>query len=352
MLLPGSPEGGHTGTMLVFGLIGAGFIGRLHAENLAGHPEVDLRCVADIDLDAAKEVAEKYGVNAVGDTASVFNDLRIDAVLIASDARTHGELITSAANAGKAIFCEKPIDTDLHRAETSVREVDASGVPFQIGFNRRFDPTHEAVYDAVRSGGVGSVEMVVITSRDPEPPPMDYLVKSPGCLWHDNMIHDFDMARWMLGEEPTEIFATASCLVDPEIGRRGEVDTAMVVLKTAGGALCHINASMRAAYGHDQRVEVFGSKGMAASNNVRPTAVETWTKDGARRDNPPYFFLDRYPDSYRRELAHFIEAVEKGRPTRTGTHDGLQALVLSFAARESHGAGAPLKVSELGRGKA
>lgn len=330
--------------MLGFGLIGAGFIGRLHAENLARHPEASFRCVVDVNLETAKEVADKYGVKAAGDAAFVFDDPKIDAVLIASDARTHGDLIRSAARAGKAIFCEKPIDIDLQRAGASAREVDASGVPFLVGFNRRFDPSHRAVHDAVRAGDVGEIEMVVITSRDPEPPTMDYLAKSPGCLWHDNMIHDFDMARWMLGEEPTEVFATASCLVDPEIEQLGEVDTAMVVLKTAGGALCHINSSMRTAYGYDQRVEVFGSKGMIMSNNARPTTLEHWTKNGARRDNPLHFLLDRYPDSYRRELEHFIEAVESGEPPLTGTHDGLRALVLSLAAEESDRAGAPVKV--------
>ena len=333
--------------MVNFCLFGGGVIGTVHGGNIAAHPEAKLRYVVDPDPEAVHKLANCHGAESLTDPHTALDEPEIDAVLIASSAHTHAELITHAARAGKPIFCEKPLDLDPERVETCVREVKTAGVPFQIGFHRRFDAHHRAVHASVRSGDVGQVELVSITSRDSESPALDYFAHNPECLWKDMMIHDFDMARWLLGEEPTEIFAAASCLVEPDLERLGEVDTAMVTLRTASGALCHINASLRTAYGYDQRTEVFGSKGMVAASNLRPTTVERHTAAGTCRDNLLHFFLDRYTESYRSELDHFIDALRNGTPPSPGIEDGRRALLLAVAGAESNRTGAPIKLSGL-----
>lgn len=331
--------------MVGFCLFGAGLIGKVHAANIAAHPGAELRTVVDIDATAGQRLADEHSAVYSDDAEAAIGDPQVDAVLIASDGRTHAEVAIPAARAGKAIFCEKPLDLDLGRAEALAREVEAAGVPFQIGFHRRFDPHIGALREAVDSGEVGRVELVCITSRDAEMPPLEYFERTPGCMWKDMVIHDFDVAAWLLGEEPTEVFAAASCMIEPELARLSEVDTAVVTLKTAGGAMAQINASMRTTYGYDQRAEVFGSKGMAAMDNLRPTAVERYAAEGTRRDNPLYFFLDRFPDCYRVELDHFVSALASGTPPSPGLGDGLRAIRLAEAAMRSHREAVPVALS-------
>ena len=321
---------------------GAGRIGRIHAANVAAHPKATLRYVVDVAEQTAESLAERYGA-AVADAPTALGDATVDAVIVASTTDTHAELIEAAARAGKAIFCEKPIDLDLGPVDRCLAEVERRGVMLMVGFNRRFDPSFAALHRTLGEGRIGRIELVSITSRDPEPPPMDY-VKGSGGLFRDLTIHDFDMARWLLGEEPVEVFAWASCLVDDAIGAAGDVDTAVVVLKTAGGAICQINNSRRAVYGYDQRIEVLGSSGMLQAGNRTPTSVELSTADGIVRDKPLYFFLERYADSYRAELDHFIACVRGEATPLIGARDGRMALVLAEAAWESHRRGKPVKV--------
>ncbi len=321
---------------------GAGRIGRIHAANVAAHPKAALRYVVDIDAEAAKPLAERYEA-AVADAPTALGDATVDAVIIASATDSHAELIEAAARAGKAIFCEKPIDLDPGPVGRCLAEVERHGVTLMVGFNRRFDPSFAALHRTLDEGRIGRVELVSITSRDPEPPPMDY-VKGSGGLFRDMTIHDFDMARWLLGEEPVEVFAWASCLVDDAIGAAGDVDTAVVVLRTDGGAICQINNSRRAVYGYDQRIEVFGSSGMLQAGNRAPTSVELTTTDGVVRDKPLYFFLERYAESYKAELDHFIACVRGEATPLVGARDGHMALVLAQAAWESYRRGKPVKV--------
>jgi myo-inositol 2-dehydrogenase/D-chiro-inositol 1-dehydrogenase len=252
-------------------------------------------------------------------------------------------LIEASARAGKAIFCEKPVDLSLERVDRCLAEVARLGVPLMIGFNRRFDPSFAALHQALRDGRVGKVELVQITSRDPGPPPIEY-VKVSGGLFRDMMIHDFDMARWLLDADPVEVFASASCLVEPEIGAVGDVDTAAVTLRTAGGALAVITNSRRAVYGYDQRIEALGSAGMLQAGNCWPTTVETSTAEAVSRDTPLYFFLERYAEAYRIELDHFIESLAQGTAPAVGARDGRMALALAEAAVESWKSGTPVTV--------
>lgn len=319
--------------MIEISQFGAGRIGRIHAGNIAAHENARLRHVVDVDAAAARALAARTGAR-VSDADAAMADPEVDAVVIASSTDTHADLIEAAARAGKAIFCEKPIDLELDRAARCVDTVAAAGVPFQVGFNRRFDPSFLAVHDAIRGGRIGALEMLVITSRDPEPPPPDY-VKVSGGLFRDMMIHDFDMARWLMGAEPIELFAMAGCLVDPAIGAMGDVDTAVVTMRADTGALCQISNSRRAVYGYDQRVEAFGAAGMVRAGNRAPTTLEASTADGVTRDKPLYFFLERYAEAYAAELDHFLDCVRSGRPPAVGGNDGHRALLLAEAANQS-----------------
>ncbi len=321
--------------MLGFALFGAGLAGHIHSANLAANPRVNLVTICDVVAEAARGLAEKHGVAPASDADMVLSDPAVDAVVICSSTATHVDLLTACAKAGKAVFCEKPIDLDLDRVVRCREEIAGLDVPIQIGFNRRFDPSHRAVYDAVRSGEVGQVEMVIVTSRDPEPPPIEY-VKTAGGLFRDMMVHDFDMARFILGEEPVRVSAMGSALVDAEIGRLGHVDTAMAMIQAESGALCHLDNSFRAVYGYDQRVEVFGSGGMVRSDNLRPTAMERYGAAATTvRDPLLPFFAERYAESYAREIDDFIDSVEAGREPSVTFDDGYRALVLAAAADES-----------------
>lgn len=319
--------------MLQICQFGAGRIGRMHADNLARHPAYRLRYVVDVHEPAAREVAESTGAE-VATTEQALADPSIDAVLIASSTDTHADLIEAAARAKKAILCEKPIDLVRARVDACLAVVAQERVPLMIGFNRRFDTNFRALKCALDAGRVGAVEMIAITSRDPGPPPAAY-IKVSGGLYRDMMIHDFDIARWLLGEEPTQVFAAGSCLVDPEIGRLDDVDSAIVVLRTGSGRLCQISCSRRATYGYDQRIEVLGSQGMVRADNVRTTTVEIADQAGMHGDKPPHFFIERYATAYLAELDHFAEAIQAGRPPSPSGEDGRRALALADAAVES-----------------
>lgn len=319
--------------MLEFCQFGAGRIGAIHADNIALHKGAKLRYVVDVNEAAAQAVADKYGAK-VASTQTALADPAVGAVIIASSTNTHADLIEASARAGKAIFCEKPIDLSLERVESCLEVAKEAGVPLALAFNRRFDPSFAALRKRLVEGEVGDVEMVSITSRDPAPPPLEY-IKVSGGLFRDMMIHDLDIARWLLGEEPVEITATASCLVDPAIAEAGDVDSALVTLRTAGGSLCQISNSRRAAYGYDQRIEVHGSKGMLRVENHQPTTVEASTEAGITRDKPLYFFLERYAAAYRAELDAFVDAVSCGEAPSPGGDDGHAALRLADAALQS-----------------
>ena len=326
--------------MLRFALFGAGRIGRVHAANVAQHPGAKLASVYDVDPETARGLAERYGGSVADDVEAAVADC--DAVLICSPTPTHAELIEAAVRHGKAIFCEKPIDLDLDRVDRLIGQVEESGVPFFVGFNRRFDPSFARLKAELAEGKVGALEMLTITSRDPSPPPPAY-VKASGGLFRDMMIHDFDMARWLIGGDPIEVHAAASNLVDPGIGAEGDVDTAVVLLKTASGALVQIGNSRRAVYGYDQRIEAFGSEGMLVAGNQLESTVVRYGREGVVAERPQAFFLERYAAAYRAELDHFVSASTAADPVLLiGPRDGRQALALAEAALASLGAGRPV----------
>ncbi|MBI2893779.1 MAG: inositol 2-dehydrogenase [Deltaproteobacteria bacterium] len=314
-------------------LFGAGRIGAIHASNITAHSAARLKYVVDPNPEAADALARACGA-AVAATDEALGDPAVGAVVIASSTDTHVDLITRSARAGKAVFCEKPMDLDLARVDRCVAELEAAGVPFMLGFNRRFDPSFSELRAAVRRGELGRVEMVTIISRDPRPPPIAY-VEVSGGLFRDMMIHDLDMAAWLLDERIVEVTAAASCLIDPAIGAAGDVDTAMVLLRAASGALCHIQNSRRAAYGYDQRIEVFGERGLLSATNRSATTVARWSGDGVLGPRPMDFFLDRYAQAYREEIGHFVDAVTSGKRPEVGARDGRRALALAEAALES-----------------
>ncbi|HKX10244.1 MAG TPA: inositol 2-dehydrogenase [Stellaceae bacterium] len=328
--------------MISFCQFGAGRIGQIHASNIALHPRARLRTVVDVNPQAAQGLAERYGAT-VGDAATALADPGVDAVLIASSTDTHAALVEVAARAKKPVLCEKPLDLDRKRAEACLAVAAKAGISLMLGFNRRFDPNFSKLHKQLRDDRIGRLEMLTITSRDPGPPTLDY-VKVSGGLFRDMMIHDFDMARWLLGEEPVQVMAAASALVDSAIGGVGDVDTAVVTLKTAAGTLCQITNSRRATYGYDQRIEALGSKGMLRANNVTESTLEFAGEGGVVTEKPLHFFLERYAAAYRHELDHFIETVEQKKSPMVGGADGVRALVLAEAALESSRTGRAVEV--------
>lgn len=331
--------------MLRFGIIGTGRIGDMHARLVALQPDASVTWCYDVFEDSARQTAEAMGARATTNLDALLGAEDVDAVLIASPTNTHVEMILRAAEAGKAILCEKPIDVDIDKVEECREKLQAFDVPLQLGFNRRFDPSHAGVRDAVARGEIGALELLVITSRDPGPPPPRPILEACGGLFRDTTIHDMDMARFVLGEEPVEVFAMAANRVDPIFAELGDVDTAMVVMQTASGALCHINNSRRTNYGYDQRVEAFGAEGMVRSNNLRPSEL---TRHGAggtgTRDELLYFFIERYRAAYEAEIRDFIDQVTAGKPPNVGFEDGRRALILSEAALKSYETSQPVKV--------
>jgi myo-inositol 2-dehydrogenase/D-chiro-inositol 1-dehydrogenase len=331
--------------MLRFGLLGAGRIGKLHGGNTAASPDAELVAVADVVQEAADSLAQATGAEARSVDEVIAAD-DIDAVLIGTSTDTHSDLIEQAVKAGKAVLCEKPVDLDSKRIEACLKVVESTGKPLMVGFNRRFDPNFAALKQRLADGVVGNVEMVTIISRDPGPPPIAYIERSGG-LYRDMMIHDFDLARFLLDEEPVEVHAIGSVMVDPEIGKAGDVDTAMVMLRTESGKLCQISCSRRATYGYDQRIEVHGSGGMIRAGNLHETTVEVATGDGFTSDPVLNFFLERYTPAYQLELAHFIDAVQSGKAPSPSGRDGLMAQRLADAATKARETGQPVDPSRL-----
>jgi myo-inositol 2-dehydrogenase/D-chiro-inositol 1-dehydrogenase len=319
--------------MKTFALFGAGRIGRIHAANIAAHGAARLKYVVDVDAAAAGAIADAAGA-AVADRATALADPAVDALLVASPTDTHADLIEAGSAAGKAILCEKPVDLDVGRARAAVAAAGRAGVTLAIGFNRRYDPSFRRLRDGIDAGAIGAVESVLIVSRDPSPPPVAYVQRSGG-LFRDMAIHDLDMARWLLGEEPVEVTAHGSCLVDPGIGAAGDIDTAAVTLCTAGGRIAQIANSRRAAFGYDQRIEVCGARGMLAAGNRRATSVEHATAAGYARDPALPFFLERYADAYRLELDAFVRRLHGEAADLVSGPDGVRALEIADACDRS-----------------
>jgi myo-inositol 2-dehydrogenase/D-chiro-inositol 1-dehydrogenase len=319
--------------MLNIGLLGAGRIGQVHGATLAQMTTARAAAVSDFLPDAAAALAAKLGATAMS-TEEIIADKSIDAVVIGTPTATHYDIIHEAAAAGKAIFCEKPVDLSTDRIRECLAIVEKAGVPFMTAFNRRFDPSFAYLQKQITDQVIGNVEIVTILSRDPAPPPIGY-IKTSGGIFRDMMIHDLDMARFLLGEEPVELTAAASCLVDPEIGNAGDFDTAIVNLKTASGKLCQISNSRRATYGYDQRIEVHGAKGMLRADNMLENSVEVSNGQGFRTAPTQPFFLERYAAAYRAEMEHFVACLnDKVTMTPTGL-DGLKAQMLADAADKS-----------------
>jgi myo-inositol 2-dehydrogenase / D-chiro-inositol 1-dehydrogenase len=329
--------------MIRIGLLGAGRIGRIHGANVAAHPRAQLAAVADAMPESAQKLAAETG-SKVASIEAIIADKDIDAILIGTPTDMHADLIEAGVKAGKAVFCEKPVDLSSDRIRACLAVVKQAGRPLMIGFNRRFDPNFAAVLKRIQAGEIGDVEIVSVISKDPSPPPAEY-VKRSGGLFRDMMIHDLDMARFLLGEEPVEVFAVGSSLVDKAIGEAGDVDTAAVLLKTASGRIAQISNSRRATFGYDQRVEVHGSKGLIRAGNVHNTTVEVATSTGFLADPVQNFFLERYAAAYRDELDAFITAVETGKTPSPSGEDGLRAQILADAATESWQSGLPVQVS-------
>jgi len=319
--------------MIEVALFGAGRIGKIHGGNLAAQPGVKLKYVVDVNAPAAAELAQRHA-GKVADMDSALKDPAVSAVVIASSTDTHADLIMRAAAAGKAIFCEKPVDLALDRARACIDAVARARVLCMIGFQRRFDPTFSALKQRLDAGEIGVPEMLIVTSRDPGPPPVSY-IKVSGGIFKDMLIHDFDVFRWILEDEAQSVFASGSCLVDAAIGAAGDVDSTAVSIRTRRGRLCQINTSRRAAYGYDQRFEVLGSKGLLQAHNHAPTQVVSQTDAGVCHDKPEHFFLERYRTAYALEIAHFFDALTQGKPVRTTLEDGVKALELAEAATQS-----------------
>lgn len=334
--------------MIKIALLGCGRIGRMHAANLASHPRVELGMVYDLIPEAAEGVGADLGVRVAGGIDDVLGSPDIDAVLIATATPTHADYIEACVDAGKPAFCEKPIDLDLSRVNLCAEHIEGKNVPIQIGFNRRFDPGHKSAHEAALSGEIGELHQVVITSRDPALPPRDYL-ESAGGLFRDMTIHDFDLARFMLGSEPTEVVAFGNALIDPELGAElDEIDTAMILLRSESGAQCHINNSRTAVYGYDQRVELLGEKGMIVSGNRKPNEVRKFSAD-AVEVAPPYFhfFIERYHEAFMAEIDAFVDCVSNHTEPAVGFDDGRRALVLAEAAYKSMTEGRTVRVDEI-----
>ncbi len=314
-------------------LFGAGRIGKIHAGNLVRQPGVSLKYVVDVDANAAAALAQQHGA-AVADAGKVFADAAVKVIVIAASTDTHADLIMRGAAAGKAIFCEKPVDLALERAKSCAQAVAKAGVPCLIGFQRRYDPTFAALKARIDAGEIGDPEMLVVTSRDPGAPPADYLKRSGG-IFKDMLIHDFDIFRWILDDEAETVYATGSVLTDPSIASVGDIDATAVTIRTKKGRLAQINTIRRAAYGYDQRFEVIGAKGMLQAGNHRPTEVVAWNASAVAADKPEHFFLERYRAAYAAEMAHFFDAIAKGTKVRTSIDDGVKALALAEAATTS-----------------
>jgi myo-inositol 2-dehydrogenase / D-chiro-inositol 1-dehydrogenase len=332
-----------------FGVIGTGRIGKLHAENLATRiPGVEVTALADLLLPAAQETAARLHIpKTTADYREILADPGVDAVAICSSTDVHAQMIIEAAQAGKHIFCEKPIDHDLSKIDAALEAVEQAGVKLQIGFNRRFDPNFRKVYQMIREGMIGEPHILRITSRDPAPPPLEY-VKVSGGMFLDMTIHDFDMARYLMCNEVNQVYAAAAVKVDPRIGEAGDIDTAVVTLHFENGAIGTIDNSRQAVYGYDQRVEVFGSRGMLAVNNNTPDRHVYSNQDGVHSAKPLYFFLERYTESFLLEMREFVESILQNATPPVQGIDGRIPVVMGLATRKSYEENRPVKLSEIG----
>ena len=322
-------------------VIGAGRIGKIHAANATAHPGVTLKYVVDPVTPAAEELANTTGAEVAG-LDHALGDPEIGGVIVASSTDTHLDFSMRAIAAGKAVFCEKPLDLGLEKAKSA--EAVLGDARFFLAFNRRFDPDFQRLNQRIQSGEMGALETLHIISHDPAPPPIEY-VKVSGGMFKDMTIHDFDMARWLLGEDPTEVYAAATSIVDPAIGEAGDVDTAKIILRTASGKICVISNSRRSGYGYDQRIEAFCAKGLLRVGNKLSSTVEAWGEHGSQSEPLQNFFLDRYAEAYRAEMMHFVELLEGTARPQIGYRDGIWALAIAEAAAESHATSSVVPVS-------
>ncbi|HET7238353.1 MAG TPA: inositol 2-dehydrogenase [Terrimicrobiaceae bacterium] len=329
--------------MLKIAVIGAGFIGSVHAKNVALHPATQLVAVSDVNLEAARKLAATTGAKAVADAADIFSDKEVEAIFICTSTNTHVDYLKRSAQAGKAVYCEKPIGLDYQEAAEAVRVVRATKVPAMLGFNRRFDPNHAALQEAVRSGEVGKLEIIQMTSRGPSLPAISYLATSGGQL-KDQTIHFFDLLRWITGDEAQEVYAIGAAMVDPKVAEVGDVDTSIAAIRMASGALCQIDSARRTGYGYDERIEVFGSKGMVESRRQRVRGVSRYLGDKVIDDGLHPGWFERIEQSYYRILDAFAETVAKGTEPSPSLEDGLKAQLLADKATESLKSGKPVKI--------
>lgn len=335
--------------MLNVGIIGAGRIGKVHTESICNYVKnARVKAIADPFLtEETAQWAKGLGVEAVSkDYHDILNDPDIAAVLICSSTDTHSPISLEAIAAGKHIFCEKPIDHDVGKIQEVLHALEGTGLKYQVGFNRRFDHNFEAVHNAVKAGKIGQPHIVKITSRDPEPPSAEY-VKVSGGMFLDMTIHDFDMARFLVDSDVEEVYVQSAVLVDPAIGEAGDVDTAVITMKMANGALAVIDNSRQAAYGYDQRAEVFGSKGMVAVENDSVSNAKIATAEGVTGEKPLFFFLERYMQAYAKEVTAFVDAVVNGTDVPVNQEDGLKAVLIGLAATKSAREHRPVKISEI-----
>ncbi len=331
--------------MLKVGLLGAGRIAGVHATAISSHPQSELVAVSDFYPETAQKLADQYGA-AARTTDEIIDDPQIEAVLIATSTDTHSDLIEAATAAGKAVLCEKPVDLSLDRARACLANTAQSGKLVMIGFNRRFDRNFGALKAALDAGEIGKAELLAITSYDPAPPPVVY-VKVSGGIFRDMMIHDFDMANFLMGEAPVVLSAIGSSIVDPEIGAAGDVDTAVVTMTYADGKIAVIRNSRRAGFGYDQRVELLGSEGMLQVENMLENTLVKSTTTGVTSAKPTYFFLERYMPAYAAEWAAFVDAVKNGTPVPVTLEDGVAALAMAEAATKSRETGTPVNLSDV-----
>jgi myo-inositol 2-dehydrogenase/D-chiro-inositol 1-dehydrogenase len=341
-------EGTPVKNVVQVGIIGAGRIGRVHARTLAFRiPEAVPLSITDVIPEAAKDVAACCGIpNVTPSAAEILSDPRIDAVLICSSTNTHADLIVAAAEAGKHIFCEKPVDHTLAKIDRALAAVARAGVKLQIGFNRRFDANFARVRKAVETGEIGTPHLLHIISRDPGPPPISY-IKVSGGLFLDMTIHDFDMARFLIGSEVEEVYTAGAVMVDPAIAEAGDIDTAVIVLRFKNEVIGTIDNSRKAVYGYDQRVEILGSEGAIATQNCYPNQAVISTSAAVRQDLPLNFFMDRYADSFESELRAFIEIIAQDQPSPVTGADGRVPVVMALAARKSYDERRPVRLEEI-----
>jgi myo-inositol 2-dehydrogenase/D-chiro-inositol 1-dehydrogenase len=329
--------------MIKFAQFGAGSIGKVHGANIAKHPRAELTCIYDVYSTAADQLAAKLGSKVATSPEEIWAS-DVDAVLIASSTNTHADLLSVAIKAGKPVYCEKPVDLDIDRVKAVVQQAQQTDMPILIGFSRRFDVNHLAVRQAFQNGEIGKLEMMHITARDPKPPSLAY-VKVSGGQYRDQTIHFFDMLRWLTGEDPVEVYAAGAALVDPAIGEAGDVDTSMLVLKFPSGALCHINCSRRADYGYDERVELFGSKGMAISRRKPRREVSFYKGESVISDGMYSGWFERMEPTFYQALDTFIKAVEGEKTEYPNLIDGLKAQMIAEAAVESLKTNQPVKIT-------